>query len=150
MAAAIAQYHNFKCDSPNFYLIDNFSADLITYEGVVISSPASFAYSDNVTEVKEYFKSYPSIKVVKGSIPGVLSQIPEKLIAFLHVDLNNAKAEDAALRQLQSRLMPGAIIVFDDYGGFGGSNQAVVHEKFANENGKDLLILPTGQAIIIW
>jgi O-methyltransferase len=150
MAAAIAQYHNFRSDSPNFYLIDNFSADLITPEGVAISSPASFAYSDNVKEVKEYFKSYPSIKVVKGSIPRVLNLIPEKPIAFLHVDLNNAKAEYAALRKLQSRLMPGAIIVFDDYGGFGGSDQALVHEKFANENRKDLLTLPTGQAVIVW
>jgi O-methyltransferase len=150
MAAAIVEYHNFRSDSPSFYLIDNYSAELITCEGIVTPSPASFAYSDNVTEVKEYFKSYPSIKVVQGLIPGVLNQLPEKPIAFLHVDLNNAPAENAALQQLQSRLMLGAIIVFDDYGGFGGGDQAIVHETFATENGKDLLILPTGQAIIVW
>jgi hypothetical protein len=123
---------------------------LVTSEGVVIPSPASFAYSNNVTEVQEYFKSYPSIKVVQGFIPGILNQLPERPIAFLHVDLNNAPAENAALRQLQSRLMHGAIIVFDDYGGFGGDDQAIVHEIFAKENGKDLLILPTGQAVIVW
>jgi len=64
--------------------------------------------------------------------------------------LNNAPAERAALRQFQSRLVPGAIIIFDDYGGFGGHDQALVHEAFAIENGKDLLILPTGQAMIVW
>lgn len=150
MALAIAQYHNFKSDSSNFYLIDSFSVDFITYDGIVRSSPASFAYSDNVKEVKEYFKNYPSIKDIKGSILRVLSQIPERPIAFLHLDLNDAKAEDAALRQLQSRLMPGIIIVFNDYVGFEGSNRALVHEKFVNENRKDFLTLPTGQAVIVW
>jgi hypothetical protein len=145
MAAAIAEYHNFRSHGPNFYLIDNYSAALITCEGIATPSPASFAYSDNVIEVKEYFKSYPSIKVVKGLIPGVLTQLPDKPIAFLHIDLNNAPAERAALQQLQSRLMLGAIIIFDDYGGPGGHDQALVHEDFATENGKDLLILPTGQ-----
>ena len=97
MAAAIAQYHNFRSDSPSFYLIDNYSADLFASEGVVIPSPASFAYSDNATEVQQYFKSYPSIKVVQGFIPGILNQLPERPIAFLHVDLNNVPAENAAL-----------------------------------------------------
>ena len=150
MAAAIVEYHNFRSSSPSLYLIDNYSAELITTEGIATPSPASFAYSDNVTEVKEYFKSYPSIKVIKGLIPAVLKQLPELPIAFLHIDLNNAPAERAALRQFQNRLVPGAIIIFDDYGGFGGHDQALVHEDFAIENGKDLLILPTGQAMIVW
>jgi O-methyltransferase len=150
MAAAICEYHDFKSHSPTFYLIDNYSAELITIGGTATPSPASFAYSDNVTEVKEYFKSYPSIKVIKGLIPVVLEQLPEKPIAFLHIDLNNAPAENAALQKLKSRLIPGAIIVFDDYGGFGGADQAIVHEGFATENGKDLLIMPTGQALIVW
>jgi len=123
---------------------------LITCEGVETQSAASFAYSGNVTEVKQYFKKYPSIKVVKGLIPEVLEQLSETPIAFLHIDLNSAPAESAALQKLKIRLIPGAIIVFDDYGGFEGQDQASVHEDFATQNGKDLLILPTGQAIIVW
>ena len=151
MAAAICEYHDFRSHSqPKFYLIDIFSEKLITCEGVETQSAASFAYSGNVTEVKQYFKKYPSIKVVKGLIPEVLEQLSETPIAFLHIDLNSAPAESAALQKLKIRLIPGAIIVFDDYGGFEGQDQAIVHETFATENGKDLLILPTGQAIIVW
>jgi hypothetical protein len=150
MAAAICEYHDFRSRSPKFYLIDSFSENLITCEGVETQSPASFAYTDNVIEVKQYFKKYPSVKVVKGLIPLVLEQLSETPIAFLHIDLNNAPAESAALQKLKSRLIPGAIIIFDDYGGFGGQEQALVHEDFATQNGKDLLILPTGQALIVW
>tara|TARA_A100001015_G_scaffold273593_1_gene329188 strand:- start:6 stop:176 length:171 start_codon:yes stop_codon:yes gene_type:complete len=42
------------------------------------------------------------------------------------------------------------ILLFDDYGGPGGQEQAKIHEDFAKANNKELLILPTGQALIIW
>jgi len=47
-------------------------------------------------------------------------------------------------------LEKGCIILFDDFGGPGGDLQAEVHEKFAKNDGKNLLQLPTGQALIIW
>jgi len=138
MAAAIAEYHDFKSNRPNFYLVDNYSSELINPHGVAIPSPASFAYSGDVNEVKEYFKSYPSIKIIKGQIPEILEQLPDKPIALLHIDLNNAHAEREALNILRGRLISGAIIIFDDYGGHGGQEQAMVHENFAVESGKEL------------
>jgi hypothetical protein len=149
MAAAIAKYHNFKLKSPDFYLIDTYLKNFNISEHNSLS-PADFAYTDNVDEVKDYFKTYSSIKVVKGLIPEILNQLPKRNIALLHVDLNNAKAEKAALHFLKEYFISGTILVFDDYGGPGGEDQAIEHERFAKENEKDLLILPTGQSIIIW
>jgi len=40
--------------------------------------------------------------------------------------------------------------LFDDYGGPGGQLQAEVHERFAFKNKKEILTLPTGQAVIVW
>ena len=150
MAAAIAEYHNFKEGGPIFYLIDTYTRNLVTSEGITTPSPAEFAYSNNVDEVREYFKVYPSVEVIQGFIPQILEELPQRKIAFLHIDLNNVESEKNALKHLSANLIPGAIIVFDDYGGPGGENQAFMHENFAIENNKELLILPTGQALIIW
>ena len=76
--------------------------------------------------------------------------MPDQPISFLHIDLNSAVAEAAALEKLKDRLCKGSLILFDDYGGHGAEEQALVHETFANDNNRDLLILPTGQAVIIW
>ncbi len=150
MAAAIAEYHNLDDKSPTFYLIDTFTSDLVLGSGHLISSPANFAYSDGDEEVKQYFSRYSNIKVIKGLIPEALQELPKLAIGFLHLDLNNAEAESAALQYLMGQLVSGSVIIFDDYGGPGGKDQAIVHEKFASLTNKELLVLPTGQAIIIW
>jgi O-methyltransferase len=150
MAAGIAEFHHLNDKSPLFYLIDTFTPDLVLTTGESISSPAHFAYSDDDAEVKQYFKRYSNIKIIKGLIPEVLNQLPKSPIGFLHIDLNNADAESAALQYLMGRLVSGSVIVFDDYGGVGGNEQAIVHEKFASLAHKNLLVLPTGQAVLIW
>ena len=150
MAAGIAEFHDLNDKSPLFYLIDTFTSDLVLTTGESISSPANFAYSDDDAEVRQYFKRYSNIKIIKGLIPEALKQLPNLPIGFLHIDLNSAGAEKAALQYLMDRLVPGSVIVFDDYGGAGGNDQAIVHEKFASSAHKNLLVLPTGQAVIIW
>lgn len=150
MAAGICEYHEFNKNSPLFYLIDTFTPYLTSTDGKTISNPAHFAYSDGDEEVKNYFSRYGNIRLIKGMIPDALKNLPNKPICFLHLDLNHADAEEAALKYLEDRFIPGTVIIFDDYGGPGGHDQAKVHEKFANSVNKDLLVLPTGQAVIIW
>lgn len=150
MAAGIASYLKFdELHRPDFYLVDIFSAVLQDASGVELR-PADFAYTDDVAEVTEYFSKYPSVKVKQGNIPECLTEIPDRPISFLHIDLNSAVAESAALSKLKDRLCKGSFILFDDYGGVGGDKQALVHESFAVDNDRELFVLPTGQAIIIW
>lgn len=150
MAAGICKYHQFDKNSPLFYLIDIFEPYLTSSDGKVVSNPAHFAYSDGDEEVRNYFAKYNSITVMKGRVPEILHSLPNKPICFLHLDLNNADAEEGALEFLKSRFIKGSVIVFDDYGGHGGESQALIHEKFADSANRNLLVLPTGQAIIIW
>jgi hypothetical protein len=150
MAAGITSYFNFdELHRPDFYLVDIFSEVLYDVSGDVLK-PADFAYTDDVEEVKEYFSKYSSVKVKQGLIPDCLTEIPDQPISFLHIDLNSAFAEAAVLEKFKSRLCKGSLILFDDYGGPGGEEQALVHDAFALNNNRDLLSLPTGQAVIIW
>jgi len=150
MAAAITEYYKFGRAAPELYLIDAFSRDLVQEDGESTESPASFAYTDDVEEVRDYFRANSSVSVLKGFIPNILDDLPKKPISFLHIDLNSVVAERATLEFFRNRLGQGSIILFDDYGGFGADEQAIVHETFAMETGQELLILPTGQALIFW
>lgn len=150
MAAGVADYFAFDEKTPPLYLIDTFTSHLVVNSTHTCSSPAHFAYSDGDEEVKKYFSQYHNVNIIKGFIPDALEQLPDLPICFLHIDLNSTTAENAALDRLQNRLVPGAVIIFDDYGGPGGSEQALVHEKFSESANRDLLVLPTGQALILW
>ena len=148
MASAICSYFNWDDAKPDFYLIDSFSPFVPDIKGEQSeNSHTSFVYSEGDEEIRAYFSKYISIKILKGFIPDVLSELPEKQIGFLHIDLNSFVAEKAALEILKTKLISGAVVLFDDYGGFGGDAQAEIHESFANSMGGRLLTLPTGQAI---
>ena len=147
MAAAICSY--FPILGHDLYLVDSFLPEVPNENGEQKSGVKSFAYADNVNDVMSYFKSFTNIKIVKSLITDVLHELPPKPISFLHLDLNNYKSEQEALDILQLNFQKMAIILFDDYGGFGGGMQAEVHEKFANKMNNRLFTLPTGQAIYI-
>lgn len=148
MAAGAISRYGAKIDP--LFLIDTFESSLVTND-VVLESPADFAYADDYDEVYAYFSEHNGVNLLKGFIPHVLEELPkEGPILFLHIDLNNAEAEAFAIERLAPRLVEGSIVLFDDYGGPGGEEQAKVHRKFANRLGLPLLELPTGQALILY
>ena len=151
MAAGICDYFNWNQDKPIFYLIDSFKSTMPESDGRQVDNGKKlFVYADGDEEVRDYFSKYKNINILTGIIPDILKNIPsEKQIKFLHIDLNSSNAEYLALLNLKYRFKKGTIILFDDYGGFGGEEQAILHEKFADEMQRNLLILPTGQAILI-
>ena len=148
MAAAICDYFKKTARFPDFYLIDSFEPDVPDAIGLQATGNKCFAYADGDAEVRAYFSQYGQIKILKGFIPDILVHLPERRqISFLHIDLNSAVAEREALDALHSKLQKGAIVLFDDYGGFGADKQAEVHESFAEGMRYRLLTLPTGQAV---
>lgn len=152
MAAAATDFFSWGNKLPVFYLVDSFVSYYPNVDGVQNENgQKSFVYADSDVEVRDYFANYENVQIIKGLIPNCLVNLPrDKKIKFLHLDLNHYKAERDALEFLKEFLVEGSIILFDDFGGPGGYLQAEVHEQFAKENGKSLLQLPTGQAIISW
>lgn len=148
MAAGIFDYFNWDNNKPPFYLIDSFIPNMPDETGDQLSSnDKSFVYSDGDSEVREYFSQYENVKIITGLIPEILSLLPDKKIGFLHIDLNHAIAEKSALEYLKPKLAKGAIVLFDDYGGIGGEQQAQMHEEFSNNMNYRLWTLPTGQGL---
>lgn len=70
-------------------------------------------------QVKSRFSDLPNVTVTRGRVPNVLIDVAPEKIAFLHLDLNNAEAEIGALEVLFDRIVPGGVMLLDDYGWLG-------------------------------
>lgn len=100
--------------------------------------------------VKARFADFPNVHVIKGFVPESFEQgVPDK-IAFAHIDMNNATAEIAALDAIEHRLVPGAVIVLDDFGGLPYRKQFVAETEWFAKRGIHVLELPTSQGLVIW
>jgi predicted O-methyltransferase YrrM len=63
--------------------------------------------------------------------------------------MNNAEAEIGALEVLWDRVVPGAVVILDDYGWAGCLEQKRAEDVFLTERGYQVLELPTGQGLLI-
>jgi hypothetical protein len=96
------------------------------------------------------FADFPNVKVIQGAVPESFSQgLPER-ITFAHIDMNNAPAEIGALDAIEDRLVPGAIIVLDDFGALPYRAQHVAETEWFGKRGIPVLELPTSQGLAIW
>jgi O-methyltransferase len=99
--------------------------------------------------VRARFAPHPNVRITTGFLPGAFDQgCPEK-IAFLHMDLNSAAAEVASLELLFDRVVPGGVIVFDDYGWDLFRRQKSAEDAFFAARGYVVMELPTGQGLVV-
>ncbi|MFN3524234.1 MAG: class I SAM-dependent methyltransferase [Phenylobacterium sp.] len=98
--------------------------------------------------VRRRFADKPNVVITKGRAPESLGNAPEQ-IAFLHIDMNSAEAEVGALEVLFDRLVPGAVLVLDDYGWGFYRDQFEAETKWFAARGYSVLELPTGQGLVI-
>ena len=99
--------------------------------------------------VQEKFIDYPQVEIIKGFIPDCFEDnCPEK-IAYLHIDLNQAPAEIAALEHLFDRVVPGGIIILDDYEWSGIYRpQKLAEDEWFEQRNYKVMPLPTGQGLV--
>lgn len=100
-------------------------------------------------DVKRKFSKVENVIVTQGRVPSVLEEVSPERISFLHIDLNNAEAEVGALELLFDRVVPGGIIIFDDYGWLAYKDQKIAEDSWLGERGYTVLELPTGQGLVV-
>ena len=106
-------------------------------------------YVTDVNTVRANFSEWRNHKIIVGSIPETLNQVDAEHIAYLHLDLNCAPPEVAALRYFWDRLSSGAIVLMDDYAYRGYHEQKKALDAVAREYGVVIVSLPTGQGLLI-
>ncbi|MGZ5222360.1 MAG: class I SAM-dependent methyltransferase, partial [Chitinophagaceae bacterium] len=138
-----------------YYMLDTFSGLNSRFSsGNELNSSLNVFYKQENTEqlynsVLMSFAKFP-VKVIKGAVPETLSQVDTTKLSFVSIDMNSIEPEVAALEFCWHKLVPGGIIVLDDYGYNNQFNaQKKAHDKFAETKGVNVLNVPTCQGIII-
>ena len=135
-----------------FFLLDTFSGmdySLLTPKELEKFRRSGQPYTECYEDVKKTFAKYDFVRLIKGSIPGTLSEVTPARVVFLHIDMNSAKPEVAAIEHFWGRMPSGAIALFDDYGWVESKEQRSALDEFAKTKSVKILALPTGQGILI-
>jgi O-methyltransferase len=101
---------------------------------------------DYVRRIVEPWKPIP--KLWPGDVFDTFPAADTGKLAFVHLDLNAAAPTGHVLEHVYHRVVPGGIVVFDDYGWPGYEDQRDVIEAFLRDRPEELVALPTGQAVL--
>jgi hypothetical protein len=139
-----------KCDG-EFFLYDAWEE--MRHDQLTLSesgSAGSYAYL-NIENTQKNLVFCGSDRFVfnKGYVPESFSHSrnPES-IAWMHIDLNSSMPTIASLDLFWSRLLPGGIVLLDDFAWPGYEETRIEVEKWCKVRELDILQFPTGQALI--
>jgi O-methyltransferase len=98
--------------------------------------------------VRDAMAGFPGASLHKGWIPEVLAELPEAPWSFVHVDVDLYQPTLDCLKYFFPRLVPGGVIVCDDYGSpaFPGARRAWI--EFCGDS-LGYVALPTGQSVLV-
>lgn len=158
MSSSIMHYLGWNKLGKKFFLLDTFSgidSRFITEEelldGILEKNEKlkniGFYVSD-VESVRANFSEWASVELIQGAIPETLNMVPSTEVAFIHIDLNCAPPEVAALEYFWDRLSKGAPVLLDDYAYHGYQHQKYAMDILANRLGVKIVALPTGQGLL--
>jgi hypothetical protein len=106
-------------------------------------------YVRGVESAKTNFAQWNNTRIIQGNVPETLDQVESPEIAYLHLDMNCTPPEVAALNGFWDRLLPGAIVLFDDYAFRGCESQKHAMDAIGDGLGVKVASLPTGQGLLI-
>lgn len=104
----------------------------------------------SMTEVHDRLSPWSEqVRFVVGDVFETIPKTETGPLAFVHLDMNASAPTALALEYAWSRLVPGGMIVFDDYGWAQYSDQKKLIDDFFKDKKDGLIALPTGQALSV-
>lgn len=154
LSSAIMRYLDWNTMDKHFYLYDTFCGidESLFNENELLQGRVDFnrkMYSECYERVKENFSEFKNVHLVRGSIPDTLNNVHIEKVCYLSIDMNCAKPEIESATYFWDKLVPGAIVLLDDYAYVGFEEQHKAFGKFARDKGIKILSLPTGQGLFI-
>jgi O-methyltransferase len=132
-----------------FYLLDTFSGFPPEHRDLAAWVHRHDYRDDCWEEVRRRFADAAHVHLIRGPVPQTLQQVGASEVAFLSIDMNCAEPEVAALEYFWPKLVPGAVVVLDDYA-FAEPyrRQKDAMDQWSARVGIPILTLPTGQGLV--
>lgn len=150
LSRTIINYIDFDSLGKTLYLLDTFNGlveELISPEeknqGI-----KSRDYEECYHEVQNTFKNH-NVKIIRGTVPDTLVQVGSDKVCYLSIDMNCIYPEIKALDYFWDKLVPGAMVLLDDYGRTSFPEHKPTYDDYVQTKGKQILTLPTGQGLLI-
>jgi O-methyltransferase len=136
-----------------FFLFD-------TYEGIPIEQArdSERAKSEKMNQelykhdayaiATEVFEGYKNAVLVKGVLPQSLADVEIDKLCFVSFDLNLVEPEIKVINEIWDKLVPGALVVLDDYGFASFPEQHSAWNEFAASKARTIFLCPTGQGLL--
>lgn len=155
LSTAIMDYFKWNDRNRNFFLFDTFRGidESQLSDGEILNGNIAHfrhVYQEDIYEsVKENFSEYRNVTIVQGSVPDTLKSVEIDKVGYLSIDMNNAAPEIAAADHFYDKLVPGAVILLDDYGFVTYEAQKHAWDNWSKKHSMPILALPTGQGLLI-
>lgn len=151
LAMTTFRYTSFQNLAKRYFLLDTFNGLDPRYvtTGEESAEKMAEAYSECYDDVCATFAAYDNVIVVRGAVPETLTQVDAEQVAYLSIDMNCVQPEIAAMTYFWPKIVPGGLVLLDDYGWPGHDAQREGFNALAHELQFKILSLPTGQGLII-
>jgi predicted O-methyltransferase YrrM len=103
----------------------------------------------SLEEVQRFLARYRSPVFHQGEFPGTAGPVDGERFSLVHVDADIASSVEACCAYFYPRLVPGGVMVFDDYGFTSTPGAKATADAFFAGKPEPVLHLVTAQAIAI-
>ena len=148
LSMTVCKYLDFAKSDKTFFLFDTFAGipeERVDAEDLAIARYHNEKLFFDCYEItKKNFAPYPNVKLVKGILPDSFSDVELGPLAYVSIDLNNTAAERAVADRIWDLIVPGGIVVLDDYGFIDYPGQHAMWNEFALSKSHAILQLSNG------
>jgi O-methyltransferase len=125
-----------RAQARRIYLFD-------TFTGIPVSGPHDThkvgEFAD--TSLESVRELIPDAIIVPGIFPDSLEDFTVAPLAFVHVDADQYESIAASTKYFPPRMVPGGVMIFDDYGVLSGATRAI------HEWGEPIEVTKRGKAL---
>lgn len=150
---SICSYLDFNSLGKDFYLFDTYRGipeeQMSSQEKAARIAENAVFYEECYETAVQNFAPWPRCRLIRGKVPDTLQEVSISKVAYLHLDMNIAEPERAALEFFWDRMVPGGVILLDDYGFSSYRAQYDTANEFAASKGVVIATLPTGQGLLL-
>lgn len=159
LMSRLSQAIDARFDGSEFHIVDSFEGLSAPRPQDAVQDPSAPARSFFPAEqgamacplehVQQVLTDFPGVHYHKGWIPEVLRELPEKRWAFVHIDVDLYEPTLGCLEYFMPRLVPGGIILNDDYASPLFPGGGLAWDEYCRKHGLAYAALDTGQAVLV-
>lgn len=136
------------------HLFDSFEGLSVPGATDIPSDARSFAWSPGdmaapESKVRQNLASFPRVRYHRGWIPERFGEVADRRFCFVHIDVDLYQPTRDATEFFYERLVPGGILVNDDYGSHACPGARRAFDEVMHGRPEKIIELPTAQAFIV-